>query len=50
MVNRATEEIDQTILKAGEQATFDAGVSGLDSELIRLLGNSNTATVTEKTY
>ena len=37
-VNRATEEIDQTILKAGEQATFDAGVSGLDSELIRLLG------------
>ena len=38
MVNRATEEIDQTILKAGEQATFDAGVSGLDSELIRLLG------------
>jgi ribonuclease Y len=38
MVNRATEEIDQTILKAGEQATFDAGVSGLDSEMIRLLG------------
>ncbi len=38
MVNRAQEEIDQTILKAGEQATFDAGVSGLDSELIRLLG------------
>ena len=38
MVTRATEEIDQTILKAGEQATFDAGVSGLDSELIRLLG------------
>ena len=38
MVNRAHEEIDQTILKAGEQATFDAGVSGLDSELIRLLG------------
>ena len=38
MVNRATEEIDQTIMKAGEQATFDAGVSGLDTELIRLLG------------
>ena len=37
MVNRAQEEIDQVILKAGEQATFDAGVSGLDSELIRLL-------------
>jgi len=38
MVNRAKEEIDQTIMKAGEQATFEAGVSGLDSELIRLLG------------
>ena len=38
MVNRAHEEIDQTFLKAGEQATFDAGGSGLDSELIRLLG------------
>ncbi len=38
MVNRATEEIDNTIMKAGEQATFDAGVSGLDSDLIRLLG------------
>jgi ribonuclease Y len=25
-------------MKAGEQATFEAGVSGLDSELIRLLG------------
>ncbi len=38
MVNRAQEEIDQTIWKAGEQATFEVGVSGLDSELIRLLG------------
>jgi ribonuclease Y len=38
MVNRAQNEIDQTIMKAGEQATFDVGVSGLDRELIRLLG------------
>jgi len=38
MVNRAQVEIDQTIMKAGEQATFDVGISGLDSELIRLLG------------
>lgn len=38
MVNRAQKEIDQTIMKAGEQATFDVGVSGLDSELVRLLG------------
>ena len=38
MVNRAHTEIDQTIQKAGEQATFDVGVSGLNSELVRLLG------------
>ncbi len=38
MVNRAQNEIDQTILKAGEQATFEVGVSGLDRELVRLLG------------
>ena len=38
MVNRAQVEIEQTIVKAGEQATFDVGISGLDSELIRLLG------------
>ena len=38
MVNRAHTEIDQTIHKAGEQATFDVGVSGLNSELVRLLG------------
>ena len=38
MVNRAQREIDQIIMKAGEQATFDVGVSGLDRELVRLLG------------
>ena len=38
MVVRAQTEIEQTIWKAGEQATFDVGISGLDSELIRLLG------------
>ena len=38
MVNRAQNEIEQTIMKAGEQATFDVGVSGLDRELVRLLG------------
>ena len=38
MVLRAQAEIQQTIWKAGEQATFEVGVSGLDSELIRLLG------------
>ncbi|MBM3942760.1 MAG: ribonuclease Y [SAR202 cluster bacterium] len=38
MVGRAHAEIEQSIWKAGEQATFDTGVSGLDPELIRLLG------------
>ena len=38
MVNRAQTDIDQAIMKAGEQATFEVGVSGLDRELVRLLG------------
>ena len=38
MVHKAQAEIEQTIWKAGEQATFEAGVSGLDPELIKLLG------------
>jgi ribonucrease Y len=38
MVNRAHTEIEQTIWKAGEQATFDLSVSGLDPELVRYLG------------
>ena len=37
-VNRATRDLDATIWKAGEEATFEVGVSGLDPELIRLLG------------
>ena len=38
MFNRAQTEIEQTIWKAGEQATFDVGVSGVDPELVRYLG------------
>ncbi len=38
VVQRARKEIEDTIWKAGEQATFDVGVSGLEPELIRLLG------------
>ncbi len=38
MVNRAQLDIEQTIWKAGEQSTFDVGLSGIDSELVRLLG------------
>ena len=38
MVQRAQAEVEQTVWKAGEQATFEVGVSGLDAELIKLLG------------
>ena len=38
MVQKAQAEVEQTVWKAGEQATFDVGVSGLDPELIKLLG------------
>ncbi|MDE2843853.1 MAG: ribonuclease Y [Chloroflexota bacterium] len=37
-VNRAQVDIEQTIWKAGEQSTFDVGLSGIDPELIRYLG------------
>ena len=37
-VQRATDDIDQIIWKAGEQAIFETGISGLDPELIRHLG------------
>ena len=38
VVQRSQKDIEETIRKAGEQATFDVGVSGLDSEVVRLLG------------
>ena len=38
VVERAREEIEEEMRKAGEQATFDTGVSGLHPELVRLLG------------
>ena len=38
MVQRAQGEVEQTIMKAGEEATFEVGVSGLDTELVHLLG------------
>ena len=37
-VIKAQADMEQTIWKAGEEATFEAGVSGLDAELIRHLG------------
>jgi len=38
MVERARREVDTSIKQAGEKATFETGVHGLNPELIRLLG------------
>jgi ribonuclease Y len=38
VVEKAQQEIEETIRKAGEQATFDAAVTGLNPDLVRLLG------------
>ncbi|MEK7814832.1 MAG: ribonuclease Y [Chloroflexota bacterium] len=38
VVQKAQAEVEQTVWKAGEQATFDVGISGLAPDLVRLLG------------
>lgn len=38
VVNKAAEEVEQSIREAGEQATFDVGVHGIHPEIIKLLG------------
>jgi ribonuclease Y len=38
VVEKAAEEVEQAIQRAGEQATFDLGVQGLHPELVKLLG------------
>ncbi|WP_376770425.1 ribonuclease Y [Clostridium lacusfryxellense] len=38
MVEKAKKEVDSDIREEGEQATFETGVHGLHSEIIRLLG------------
>jgi len=38
VVTKAKEEVDATIISAGEQAAYQAGVHGLRPELIKLLG------------
>ena len=38
VVQRAQKEIEETIWKAGEEATFEVGISGIEPELVRLLG------------
>ena len=37
-VNKAQKEVEDSIARSGEQAVLDAGVRGLNPELIRLLG------------
>jgi ribonuclease Y len=38
MVAKAEKEIGDTIWKAGEEAVFDTGISGLHPEIVKLLG------------
>ncbi len=38
VVNKARAEVDLVIRQAGEQAVYDAGVPGLPSELIKIIG------------
>ena len=38
VVKKMGEEVDQTIKDAGEQAAFDVGVHGMNSELIKTIG------------
>ncbi len=38
MVEKARREVDEGIKQAGERATFEVGVHGLNPELVRLLG------------
>ena len=38
MVEKAKREVDIAIKQAGERATFDTGIHGLNNELIKILG------------
>jgi ribonuclease Y len=38
VLKKEQDEVERTIVEAGEQATFDAGVPGLPTEIIKVLG------------
>lgn len=38
IVKKVTQEMEEAILEAGQQASFDVGVHGINPELIKLLG------------
>lgn len=38
VVNKAVQDVDNSIREAGEQATFDVGVHGIHPEIIKLIG------------
>ena len=38
MVDKARREVETTIKQAGERATFDTGIHGINPELVKLLG------------
>jgi len=38
VVNKAAQDVDEAIREAGEQATFDVGVHGINHEIIKLIG------------
>lgn len=38
IVKKVAREMEQTIIEAGEQASFDVGVHGINPELIKLIG------------
>jgi ribonucrease Y len=38
IVKKVTQEMEEAIVEAGEQASFDVGVHGINPELIKLLG------------
>jgi len=38
MVEKAQKEVDASVKKAGERATYEVGINGINPELVRLLG------------